>query len=95
MSQTAAAMRKAGLVDEAHNDDGRTRRVRMSARRRDLLPYLEAERRATDATIRELEMEMPYPLSEVINDIEAALARRPYRERLNDALAEALRGTLR
>jgi DNA-binding transcriptional ArsR family regulator len=95
MSQTAAAMRRAGLVDETSNDDGRTRRVRLSARGRDLLPFLEAESRATEATIRDLEAEIPYPLSRVVKDLEAALVRRSFRQRLDDALARALEGTLR
>jgi DNA-binding MarR family transcriptional regulator len=95
MSQTAAAMRKAGLVDETPNDDGRTRRVRLSARGRDLLPFLEAEWRATEATVRDLEAEIPYPLSRVVKDIEAALVRRSFKQRLDDALAKALEGSLR
>ena len=94
MSQTAAAMRKAGLVDEAPNDDGRTRRVRLSARGRDLLPFLEAEWRATEATARDLEAEIPYALSRVVEDIEAALVRRSFKQRLDDALGKALEGTL-
>lgn len=94
MSQTAAAMRRAGLVDDAENPDRRTRRIRLSARARESLPLLEAEWRATEATVRDLEAEIPYPLSRVVEDIRAALARRPFRERLQDNLGGALDGHL-
>jgi DNA-binding MarR family transcriptional regulator len=95
MSQTAAAMRDAGLIDSAESTDGRTRRVQLSDRGRELLPFLEAEWRATEATVRELEEEIPYPLSQVVQDIHAALATRSFRQRLNDNLAKALEGRLR
>jgi DNA-binding PadR family transcriptional regulator len=95
MSQTAAAMRDAGLVDGAASTDGRVRRIRLSDRGRELLPFLQAEWRATEATVRELEEEMPYALSRVVEDIKAALAKRPFRQRLDDNLAKALRGHLK
>lgn len=87
MSQTVAAMRAAGFVDRAESRDGRTRRIRLSDRGREILPLLEAEWRATEATVRELETETPYPLSQVVRDVEAALATRPFRQRLHDHLA--------
>ena len=95
MSQTAAAMRDAGFVDSAESSDGRTRRVKLSDRGREVLPFLEAEWRATEATVREVEEEIPYPLGQVIEDIAAALATRSFRQRLNDNLAKALDGRLR
>jgi len=94
MSQTAAALRKADLVADAETTDRRTRRIRLSARARELLPFLEAEWRATEATVRDLEREIPYPLSQVVQDILVALARQPFRERLQDNLAKALDGHL-
>lgn len=95
MSQTAGAMRKAGLVDDADNPDGRTRRIQLSERGREVLPFLEAEWRATEATVRDLEAELPYPLSRVVADIQAALAQRSFKQRLGDNLAAALQGRLR
>ncbi|MEU7935489.1 MarR family winged helix-turn-helix transcriptional regulator [Micromonospora echinofusca] len=91
MSQTAAAMRTAGFVDSAEGSDGRTRRIRLSARGRELLPLLQAEWRATEATVRDLEAEIPYPLTQVVKDINAALARRSFRQRLDDNLTRALK----
>ena len=82
MSQTVAAMRRAGLVDDAPNVDGRTRRIRLSDRGRELVPFLAAEWRATEAAVRELDAELPYALSTVVDDIRRALERRSFRDRL-------------
>jgi DNA-binding MarR family transcriptional regulator len=95
MSQTAAAMRKAGFVDSAESSDGRTRRIKLSEQGREVLPFLQAEWRATEASVRELESEIPYALSQVVQDIDAALAARSFRQRLNANLAKALGGHLR
>jgi DNA-binding MarR family transcriptional regulator len=95
MSQTVAAMRRVELVVSAESTDGRTRRVQLSSRARDVLPFLEAEWRATEATIREIEDEIPYPLSRVVEDINEVLERRPFRHRLRDNLAKARAGELR
>jgi DNA-binding MarR family transcriptional regulator len=82
MSQTVSAMRRDGLVDDADNVDGRTRRIKLSARSRELVPFLAAEWRATETSLRELEAELPYPLSTVVDDIRQALQRRSFRDRL-------------
>jgi DNA-binding transcriptional ArsR family regulator len=87
MSQTVAAMRRAGFVTDAVNRDGRTRRVKLSDRSREVLPLLAAEWRATEAAIGELEAEIPYPLSQVVTDLTEALRRRSFRERLDAHLA--------
>lgn len=87
MSQTVAAMRKVGLVEGAEADDARTRRVRLTDRGRQVAPFFAAEWRATEAALIELEQEIPYPLTQVVRDIEQALARRPFRQRLRDHLA--------
>lgn len=92
MSQTVAAMRRAGLVEGAAGADGRTRRVRLTGRSRDLLPFLEAEWRATEASIQELDAEIPYPLARVVDDLRAALAARPFRQRLAEHLERAVAG---
>jgi DNA-binding MarR family transcriptional regulator len=97
MSQTAAAMRTAGLVEPVEpvgGGDGRTRRVRLTGRARELLPFLQAEWRATEATVRELDAEIPYALTRVVEDINAALAARPFGQRLRENLAKAQDGTL-
>ncbi|WP_199751609.1 MarR family winged helix-turn-helix transcriptional regulator [Actinoplanes sp. ATCC 53533] len=86
MSQTAAAMRKAGLVEPAADSDGRARRIQLTARSREVVPFLQAEWRATEATVRALDAELPYPIMRVVADIRAALETRPFTQRLRDHL---------
>jgi DNA-binding MarR family transcriptional regulator len=86
MSQTVAAMRRAGLVDDADNVDGRTRRIRLGERGRAVLPFLVAEWRATETTVREIDAEIPYPLTRVVDDIRRALERRAFGDRLRTHL---------
>ena len=90
MSQTVAAMRKSRFVTSAPTSDGRTRAVRLTAKARRLVSFLEAEWRATEHSLGELEQELPYPLIRVVRDIEQALARRPFGDRLRQHLAEHL-----
>ncbi|GIF77153.1 MarR family winged helix-turn-helix transcriptional regulator [Asanoa siamensis] len=82
MSQTVSAMRRAGLVVDADNVDGRTRRIRLSPRGLEVVPFLVAEWRATETSLRELEAELPYALTTVVADIRRALERRSFAERL-------------
>jgi DNA-binding MarR family transcriptional regulator len=89
MSQTVAAMRTAGLVETAPaapGDDARTRPVQLTDRSRALIPFLEAEWRATELTVRQLDAELPYPLKQVADDLAALLERRPFAARLRDNL---------
>lgn len=95
MSQTVAAMRRASLVQGDSGRDARTRRIRLTDTTRELLPLLEAEWRATEAAVAELESEIPYPLGRAVQDINEALAHRSFRERLDSHLAApARRGTV-
>jgi DNA-binding MarR family transcriptional regulator len=86
MSQTVAAMRRAGLVRDARTDDRRSRRVRLTRKARAMVPFLEGEWRATERTLAELDAEIPYPMAQVVSDIRAALERRPFAERLRENL---------
>lgn len=92
MSQTVSGMRAAGLVQRVPGADGRTRRVALTDRARELLPFLEAEWRATEAAVIELEAELPYALSRVVRDMQDALANRPFGDRLRENLAAAREG---
>lgn len=82
MSQTVAAMRSAGLVESVVGLDSRTRTVALTGRAEAVVPFLEAEWRATEAALLELEADVPYALSQAISDIGAALTIRPFAERL-------------
>jgi len=46
------------------------------------VPFLEAEWRSTERALADLEAEIPYPLSRVVVDIEAALDRRSFHDRI-------------
>ncbi|MEV0086351.1 MarR family transcriptional regulator [Saccharopolyspora sp. NPDC050642] len=86
MSQTVSAMRREGLVRSVAGTDARTRQVTLTKRAHALLPLLEAEWRATEQAVRELEGELPHPLSEVVRDLEEALARRSFHDRITHHL---------
>jgi DNA-binding MarR family transcriptional regulator len=77
----ASALRRQGLVDRAPGADARTREVRLTERARAIVPFLEAEWRATEQAVAELEAEIPYALSQVVRDMEAALTRRSFHDR--------------
>ncbi|WP_440069205.1 MarR family winged helix-turn-helix transcriptional regulator [Streptosporangium sp. OZ121] len=82
MSQTLTAMRREGLVDSESGTDARTRRITLTDRGRALVPFLEAEWRATEAAVAELDDEIPHALSAVVAELERALERRPMRDRI-------------
>lgn len=88
MSQTVSALRRDGLVETMKGRDGRTRTITLTQRAEQLIPFLEAEWRATEAAVHELEDELPYPLSRVVTDIEQALAERPFSDRVAAHLEE-------
>lgn len=87
-SQTVAAMRRDGLVTSQPGDDARTRRVVLTDAGRELVPWLEDEWRATEAAWEQLEREIPYPLSQVVRDLDQALARRRFRDRVVEQLPQ-------
>lgn len=88
MSQTAAAMRSSGLVEPADppGDDARTRRIQLTARSRELVPFLQAEWRATELTVRQLDAELPYSLDQLANELKTLLEQRSFASRLRDNL---------
>jgi DNA-binding MarR family transcriptional regulator len=86
-SQKVAAMRNAGLVRTKPGPDARTRVVALTAKARRIIPRLAAEWRATEAAVVEIESEIPYPLSTVVADIEVALTRQAFRDRIARHLA--------
>jgi DNA-binding MarR family transcriptional regulator len=86
MSQTITAMRREGLVETSTGSDARTRTVALTDRGRALVPFLEAEWRATERAWAELEAELPYALTQVVDDITAALQRRSFLDRITQQL---------
>ncbi len=88
LSQKVAAMRAAGWVRTVVGDDARTRKVTLTDKARRVVGRLAAEWRATEAALADLEAEIPYPLSRVVTDIERALERRSFHDRIAEKLAE-------
>ena len=86
-SQKVAAMRAAGLVRTTTGADARSKQVVLTAKARRLVGRLAAEWRATEAAVAEIEAEIPYPLSQVTRDIEAALQRKSFHDRIAEKLA--------
>ena len=86
-SQKVAAMRAAGWVRTTAGADARTKRVALTAKAARIVGLLAAEWRATEAAIAEIEAEIPYPLSQVVTDIEAALRRKSFHDRIAEKLA--------
>jgi DNA-binding MarR family transcriptional regulator len=93
MSQTITAMRGAGLVNAAAGVDARTRTISLTDQGRALVPFLEAEWRATEAALAELETEIPCPITQVIRDMADALQRRSFHDRIIDQLGPPNTGT--
>ncbi|GAA4539952.1 MarR family winged helix-turn-helix transcriptional regulator [Pseudonocardia xishanensis] len=86
MSQTVSAMRREGLVESTPGPDARTRLVALTAKGADLVPFLEAEWRATEAAVAQLDGELPYRVTQVIADMAAALRERPFVDRISEQL---------
>jgi DNA-binding MarR family transcriptional regulator len=88
ISQKVAAMRAAGLVRTTAGPDARSKRVVLTPKARRLVDRLSAEWRATEAAIAEIEAEIPYPLSRAVADIEKALERKGFYDRVSERLAQ-------
>jgi len=86
MSQTITAMRREGLVESSPGVDARTRTVALTAKGAELVPFLEAEWRATESAYESLEAELPYALTQVVRDMAAALEQRPFHDRILAAM---------
>ena len=80
-------MRTAGWVRTTAGADARTKRVTLTAKAARIVGRLAAEWRATEAAIAEIEAEIPYPLSQVVTDIEQALRRKSFHDRIAEKLA--------
>ncbi|MFE6808453.1 MarR family winged helix-turn-helix transcriptional regulator [Streptomyces sp. NPDC057681] len=88
ISQTVAAMRKEDLVTSEPGPDARTRRINLTERGRSLVPFLEAEWRATHATVAELDGEIPHAMTAVVEEVRRALEHLSMRERILHHLTE-------
>jgi DNA-binding MarR family transcriptional regulator len=88
LSQKVAAMRADGWVETVAGDDARSKMVTLTGKARGVVSRLAAEWRATEAALADLEAEIPYPLSRAVTDIEQALERKSFHDRIAEKLAQ-------
>lgn len=82
MSQTVSAMKAAGLVASVSSaDDARHRLVSLTDKGRGLVPLLRAEWAATEKALAQLEAETSFPLSQLAEELHAALDQKPFADR--------------
>ncbi len=86
-SQRVAEMRRRGLVELVPGRDARQRIIRLTATARALKPALDAEWDATSAAFDALNAELTASLAQVVDEMNAALDRRSFRDRIADAAA--------
>ena len=84
MTQTLAEMRKLGLLSSSPGEDPRQRLTRLTDSGRELAGRLERVWRATTASAAELEAETR--LSDAVDRARAALARRPFKDRIKERM---------
>jgi DNA-binding MarR family transcriptional regulator len=87
LSQKVAAMRAAGWLETSPGRDARSKTVALTLKAERVADLLAAEWRATEAALAELEAELPYPLSRVVDDIGAALSRKTFHARVTEHLS--------
>jgi len=88
LSQKVSAMRAAGLVRTVPGTDARSKKVALTAKAKGIVDLLAAEWRATEAAITELEAEVPYPMTQLVRDIEQALERKSFHDRIAEKLEQ-------
>ncbi|HEY0806134.1 MAG TPA: winged helix DNA-binding protein [Pseudonocardiaceae bacterium] len=88
ISQKVAAMRTAGLVRTTAGPDARSKRVTLTTKATGIVDRLMAEWRATEAAVAEIDAEIRYPMTQVVTDIEEALRRKSFHDRIAEKLAE-------
>jgi DNA-binding MarR family transcriptional regulator len=87
MSQKVAAMRAAGWLQTSPGPDARSKKVALTPKAERIAGKLAAEWRATEATLADIEAEIPYPLSRAADDIAAVIARKSFHDRIAEKLA--------
>ena len=81
-------MRAAGWVRTSTGADARSKKVSLTTQATRVIGRLAAEWRATESALAEIEAEIPYPLSRVVTDIEEALRRKSFHDRIAENLAQ-------
>ncbi|MEU4396562.1 MarR family transcriptional regulator [Kribbella sp. NPDC023855] len=84
-SQTVAQLNRSGFVTLERGADARQRIVHLTEKTRDLLPVIEAEWQATTAALAELDEELSVPLGQLLDEVVAAVERRPFHQRIGSS----------
>jgi DNA-binding MarR family transcriptional regulator len=87
LSQKVAAMRRAGWVETVPGEDARTKKATLTDKSRAIVGRLAAEWRATEAACADIDAELAVPLSRFVAELEQALARRGFHDRIAEKLA--------
>lgn len=87
-SQRVAEMRRRGLVELVGGTDARERIIRLTRTALALKPAIDAEWEVTSAAFDALNAELTASLAQVVDEMNAALDRRSFRDRIADAAAE-------
>lgn len=85
-SQTVSALSRSGYVRIKPGPDARTRSVMLTPKGRELVPLLEAEWKATEAAIAELEGEVAHDMGRIALDFRAALEKESFHDRISKHL---------
>jgi DNA-binding MarR family transcriptional regulator len=88
LSQKVAAMAAKGWLTTEAGPDARSKKVRLTAKAERIADKLAAEWNATEASIEELEAQLPYPLTRVATDIRQALSSKSFGDRIAEKLAD-------
>lgn len=88
MSQTVAGLVRDGLVRSDPGADARTRVISLTPEGEQLVPLVRAEWRSTESVTRALDAEIAHPIMRAVEAINAALAKKSFRERLEEALQQ-------
>lgn len=87
-SQTVNEMVRGGFLELRAGSDARERLASLAPRVEAALPAIDAEWAATEVAATSLDAELSAPLHVVVAELEAALAARPFRQRIADAAAD-------
>lgn len=90
MSQTVAGLTRDGYVRSDPGTDARTRVISLTPEGEEFIPLLRAEWRSTEAVLRALDDEIAHPVLRAVEALAAALAKRSFRDRLEEAVEHHL-----
>jgi len=81
-SQTVAQMHRVGLVEVQRGTDMRRQVVSLTTRATNMIPTLEQIWQVVADAAQELDAELVYPISQLVEEAITALDRRPFKERI-------------